>query len=90
MEPTVRPADRRHSPTGRSSPEPGSVEQRLTQPALLIKGGHDPVTSAEEIDLLQAQVPNGRFQLFVDTAGHFVHAEQPEAYARLITDFILS
>ena len=33
--------------------------------------------------------PNGRFQLF-DTAGHFVHAEQPEAYARLITDFILS
>ncbi|MDX6292910.1 MAG: proline iminopeptidase [Kribbellaceae bacterium] len=63
--------------------------ERLTQSALLIKGGHDPVTSAEEIDLFQAQVPNGRFQLF-DTAGHFVHAEQPEAYARLATDFILS
>jgi proline iminopeptidase len=62
--------------------------ERLTQPALLIKGGHDPVTSAEEIDLFQAKVPNGRFQLF-DTAGHFVHAEQPEAYARLVTDFIL-
>jgi proline iminopeptidase len=61
---------------------------RRSQPALLIKGGHDPVTSTDEIDLFQAQVPNGHFQLF-DTAGHFVHAEQPEAYARLVTDFIL-
>jgi proline iminopeptidase len=62
--------------------------ERLTQPALLIKGGHDPVTSAEEIGLFKAKVQNGRFQLF-DTAGHFVHAEQPEAYARLVTGFVL-
>ncbi|MEV6287133.1 alpha/beta hydrolase [Kribbella sp. NPDC051770] len=61
---------------------------RLTQPALLIKGEHDPVTSPEEIHHFQADVPHGTYRLF-EGAGHFVHAEQPEEYTRAVTDFVL-
>ncbi|MGW4643748.1 alpha/beta fold hydrolase [Sphaerisporangium sp. NPDC004334] len=60
---------------------------RLTQPALLIKGGHDPVTSPEEIRLFRERVPSGSFRRF-DGAGHFVHAEEPEEYARLVAAFV--
>ncbi len=73
---------------------PGFVESllpwlaRLTQPALLIKGEHDPVTSPEEIALFRETVANGTYRYF-EGAGHFVHAEAPEAYTKLVTDFVL-
>ncbi|MEU0567678.1 alpha/beta fold hydrolase [Nonomuraea sp. NPDC005983] len=56
--------------------------------ALLIKGGHDPVTSPEEISLFRECVPNGTFRLF-ESAGHFVHAEEAEEYARLVAAFVV-
>ncbi|HEY3556701.1 MAG TPA: alpha/beta hydrolase [Kribbella sp.] len=59
----------------------------LTQPALLIKGEYDPVTSAQEIKLFQADVPGGTYY-YATGAGHFVHAEQPEEFARLVTGFL--
>ena len=73
---------------------PGFVESllpwlaRLTQPALLIKGQYDPVTSAKEIARFQSNVANGTYRYF-EGAGHFVHGEQPEAYTKLVTDFVL-
>jgi proline iminopeptidase len=73
---------------------PGFVEslvpwlEQLTQPALLIKGEHDPVTSPEEIALFQANVPNGTYRHF-EGAGHFVHAEAAADYTRLVSDFVL-
>jgi len=60
---------------------------RVTQPALLIKGGYDPVTSAEEIALFQSTVPDATYQHY-EGVGHFVHAELREEYARLVTDFV--
>lgn len=73
---------------------PGFIESlvpcldRLTQPSLLIKGEHDPITSAEEITLFQSHVASGTYRLF-EGVGHFVHAEAPEDYTKLVTDFVL-
>ncbi|GAB2563148.1 alpha/beta fold hydrolase [Kribbella endophytica] len=61
---------------------------RLPQPALLIKGEHDPVTSPEEIRHFGTDVPEGTYRLF-EGAGHFVHAEQPAEYTDVVTDFVL-
>ncbi|QNE20204.1 alpha/beta hydrolase [Kribbella qitaiheensis] len=62
--------------------------ERLTQPALLIKGGFDPVTSPEEIALFRSTVAGGVYQYY-EGAGHFVHAERPAEYAELVTSFIV-
>lgn len=73
---------------------PGFVESLLpllgqvTQPALLIKGEYDPVTSSTEIARFQSDVANGTYRYF-EGAGHFVHAEAASAYTRLVTDFVL-
>ena len=74
---------------------PGFVESllpllgRITQPALLIKGEHDPVTSAEEIARFRSDVPHGTYY-FASGAGHFVHAEHADAFTKLVTDFVLT
>jgi len=59
---------------------------QLTQPALLIKGEFDPATSPREIELFRSDVPHGTYY-YATGAGHFVHAEQPEAFAQLVTEF---
>jgi proline iminopeptidase len=86
------------SRAGRFSEEitgsPGFVEPllpllaRITQPALLIKGEHDPVTSPEEISCFRSDVPGGAYH-FADGTGHFLHAEAPTDYAKLVTQFVL-
>jgi proline iminopeptidase len=60
---------------------------KLAQPALLIKGEYDPATSPEEIELFRSDVPNGTYY-YATGAGHFVHAEQPDLFARLVTEFL--
>lgn len=60
---------------------------KLTQPALLIKGEYDPVTSPEEIELFRSDVPTGTYY-YATGAGHFVHAEQPELFTRLVTEHL--
>lgn len=62
---------------------------QLTQPALLIKGEYDPATSEQEIELFRSDVPNGTYY-YAAGVGHFLHAEQPDLYAKLVTDFLLS
>jgi proline iminopeptidase len=59
------------------------------QPALGIKGEYDPATSTEEIELFRSDVPNGTYY-YATRVGHFMHAEQPELYAELVTEFLLS
>ncbi|MEU4390586.1 alpha/beta hydrolase [Kribbella sp. NPDC023855] len=60
----------------------------LPQPALLIKGEHDPVTSPTEIGRFQLDVADGTYRPF-EGAGHFVHAEAAGEYTRLVTEFAL-
>ncbi|MFI5710718.1 alpha/beta fold hydrolase [Kribbella sp. NPDC051620] len=73
---------------------PGFLESLLPllsqvpQPALLIKGGYDPVTSPTEITRFQQDVRNGCYSYF-EAAGHFVHAEAADAYTALVTSYVL-
>ncbi|MFF1822268.1 alpha/beta fold hydrolase [Kribbella sp. NPDC058245] len=60
---------------------------QITQPALLIKGAYDPVTSPEEIARFQADVPKGTYY-FAKNSAHFVHAEAADAYTELVTSFL--
>jgi pimeloyl-ACP methyl ester carboxylesterase len=58
-------------------------------PALLITGGQDPTTSFEQGDAFHHASPRHAMAEF-ERAGHFAHADDPEAYARLVTDFARS
>lgn len=62
---------------------------RLDMPALLITGGQDPTTSSEQRDAFRHAAPRRATAEF-EPAGHFVHADDPEAYARLVIDFARS
>jgi pimeloyl-ACP methyl ester carboxylesterase len=55
-------------------------------PVLLITGGHDPLTSAEQREALRL-APRGRV-LEVPGAGHFVHADDPLQYASAVSGFV--
>ena len=62
---------------------------RLRAPALLITGGQDPLTSAEQQRAFRHAVPRNQVREF-HQAGHFVHADEPDAYANVVTEFIRS
>jgi proline iminopeptidase len=60
---------------------------RLSAPALLITGGRDPLTSAEQKDAFRKASPRNQILKF-QKAGHFVHADEPDSYAKAVTEFI--
>jgi proline iminopeptidase len=60
---------------------------RLTAPACLITGGLDPLTSAEQRHAFQRSSRNNQMREF-QQAGHFVHADEPDAYANTVAAFI--
>jgi proline iminopeptidase len=62
---------------------------RLDIPALLITGGQDSTTSPEQRDAFHHASPRHTMAEF-ERAGHFVHADDPGAYARLVIDFARS
>ncbi len=59
----------------------------LTRPALLIKGGLDPIPSAGEVQDFRDTLPDAEVRVF-DDCGHFVHAEKPAEYADLVAAFL--
>ena len=59
---------------------------QLTQPALLIKGAHDPVCTDIQFRAFQEEVADQRTVVLPD-AGHFPQIEQPEGYANLVSRF---
>lgn len=60
---------------------------RLNAPALLIAGGCDPITSPEQREAFRQASPVNRLVEFTD-AGHFVHADLPDAYAAAVGEFL--
>ncbi len=60
---------------------------RLTAPACLITGGLDPLTSVEQRHAFQRSSRNNQMHEF-QQAGHFVHADEPDAYANAVAEFI--
>jgi proline iminopeptidase len=60
---------------------------RLAAPALLVTGGLDPLTSAEQRDAFQRASRHNQMREFRQ-AGHFVHADEPDAYASIVAEFL--
>ena len=58
------------------------------RPALLIIGGHDPLTSAAQREAFRCRP--GHRVLEVAAAGHFVHADEPLQYASAVSEFVLA
>jgi proline iminopeptidase len=61
--------------------------RQVEQPALLIKGVGDPVTSPTEVERFQTDVRHGRVEI-LDGSGHFAQLEEPERYANLVRSFV--
>ena len=66
---------------------------RLTMPVLMMTGEHDRLASPAEIRgvagriLAEAPMPDVRYETISD-AGHVCNLEQPEAYNRILLDFL--
>lgn len=60
----------------------------LPQPALLLKGKYDAVTSAEQIARFKQAGPKTRL-LICEESSHFVHFEEPQLYANAVSQFLL-
>lgn len=59
----------------------------ITQPALVIGGQHDQATPPEVVEQLAAALPRADLTMF-DRAGHLPAIEQPELFARTLTNFV--
>jgi pimeloyl-ACP methyl ester carboxylesterase len=59
-----------------------------SQPALFIGGGESDYLLAEDFDSIRRLFPRARFHTLAG-AGHWVHADAPQAFARLVLDFLL-
>ena len=62
------------------------VLSKLSQPALLIRGAHDPVCTELQTLAFQERVADQRTAVLAN-AGHFPQTEQPEEYATLVSRF---
>lgn len=56
-------------------------------PTLLVYGGKSNYVVAQDLPVLQEQFPNGRF-VAISEAGHWVHAEAPQALSLQVMDFM--
>ncbi len=54
---------------------------------LFIKGGNSDYLSSEHRDTILSYFPNSKARIISD-AGHWVHAEKPELFNRLVNDFL--
>ena len=63
--------------------------QRVTCPTLLIGGEDDPITPIGDMEDIAAALPQHlvRFERFRN-AGHGVYRDRPEAFFRVLRDFI--
>jgi esterase len=60
-----------------------------TGPTLFIKGAESDYLLPEHQSLIQQLFPNSKAKIIMGT-GHWLHAEKPVAFAKIVTDFLLS
>ena len=60
---------------------------RIRIPTLVLWGAADRVAKVEYGRSYAAAIEGARFET-IEGAGHFPHLEQPQAFARAVTDFI--
>jgi len=66
----------------------GLPQQLISQrPTLFIKGANSGYIQAQDAPMLQQLFPNSRLET-IEQAGHWVHAEQPEAFMQVLTRFL--
>jgi pimeloyl-ACP methyl ester carboxylesterase len=56
-------------------------------PALFVRGGHSDYVADDDLPAIRARFPQARLAT-IDGAGHWLHAEAPEAFARTVMDFL--
>lgn len=60
-----------------------------TGPTLFIKGAESDYLLPEHQSLIQQLFPHSKAKIIMGT-GHWLHAEKPVAFAKIVTDFLLS
>lgn len=64
-----------------------SGEGPYTGPVLFIKGGRSDYLKAEYAERIRALFPHASFKV-IEGAGHWLHAEKPTAFNRLVENFL--
>ena len=65
-----------------------SAIQRISVPALIVAGHHDPVTPPADAEDMHARIPNSRVSLL--DAAHILNVEQAATFNDLLTAFIIA
>ena len=60
----------------------------LKRPTLLLKGRYDPVTDESELQAYESNTFKSRIAFF-ENSSHFIHVEEPEQFAKVVTEFVL-
>ena len=68
---------------------PDSVEllRTINVPTLLVTGGDDILTGANEAELMRQHIPNSKLRV-IPKAGHYSPWEQPEDAGRILRQFL--
>lgn len=64
-----------------------SAETPFVKPALFIRGGKSEFIRAEDEPVIRRLFPQAELQT-IEAAGHWVHADQPEEFARRTIEFL--
>lgn len=62
--------------------------QPFSQPTLFIRGAHSDYIKDRDLPTMKALFPHARMATIAN-AGHWVHAEAPQEFARTVLDFLL-
>jgi len=65
------------------------VERPFLNPALFIRGGKSPYVSESDFALIRRLFPRAEMRT-IPGAGHWVHADAPEEFARIVLEFLTS
>lgn len=66
----------------------GPIAQPYEGPTLFIKGAKSAYIQEEELETYQQYFPQAELTTIQD-AGHWIHAEQPEAFVQAVRDFLI-
>lgn len=66
---------------------PITADTTFEGPALFVRGGNSDYVEDEDLDDIRTLFPKAEL-VTVEDAGHWVHAEEPEALAEIVTDFL--
>lgn len=64
-------------------------DQKFTGETLFIKGGNSTYITTDHRDIIKQLFPNSRAKI-IQGAGHWLHAEKPTAFNKIVKDFLKS